>query len=65
MLKKNVGGTDRIARIGLGALMLLIWAFLSDPSPWWLLGIVPLATGLMSACPLYNLIGMNTCPKEE
>ncbi|MEX5730208.1 fatty acid desaturase [Rhodovulum iodosum] len=64
MFEKNVGGMDRTARIALGAAMLLIWAFLSDPSPWWLIGIVPLVTGLMSTCPLYNFIGMNTCAKE-
>lgn len=64
MLKKNVGGMDRIARIAVGALMLLMWAFLTDPSWIWLLGIVPLATGLMKTCPLYNVIGMNTCPKD-
>lgn len=64
MLKQNVGGMDRTARIVLGALMLLMWAFLTDPSWIWLLGVVPLATGLMKTCPLYNIIGLNTCPKE-
>ncbi|MGC9418438.1 MAG: YgaP family membrane protein [Rhodovulum sp.] len=64
MLKKNVGGVDRMARIGVGAMMLLIWAFMTDPSPLWLIGIVPLATGLLSSCPLYNLIGLNTCPTK-
>ena len=24
-------------------------------------GIVPLATGLMGFCPLYRLVGINTC----
>ncbi|TCP42144.1 YgaP family membrane protein [Rhodovulum marinum] len=64
MFKKNVGGIDRMARIGGGAMMLLIWAFMTDPSPLWLIGIVPLVTGLMSSCPLYNLIGLNTCPTK-
>lgn len=64
MLKKNVGGIDRIARIVLG-LALLAAYFVIDGASWlYLLGIVPLVTGLMSTCPLYNLIGMNTCPKE-
>ncbi|MBK1635675.1 YgaP family membrane protein [Rhodovulum adriaticum] len=64
MFKQNVGGMDRTARIVLGAVMLLMWAFLTDPSWIWLLGIVPLATGLMKSCPLYNVIGLNTCPKD-
>ncbi|TCP63296.1 DUF2892 family protein [Rhodovulum bhavnagarense] len=64
MFKQNVGGMDRTARIVIGAVMLLMWAFLTDPSWIWLLGIVPLATGLMKSCPLYNVIGLNTCPKD-
>ena len=28
-------------------------------------GIVPLATGLMGWCPLYPLIGLNTCPLKK
>jgi len=32
------------------------------PLGWWgLIGIVPLATGLMGSCPAYSLIGVNTC----
>jgi hypothetical protein len=31
---------------------------------WGWIGVVPLATGFMSFCPLYTLIGMNTCPKK-
>ncbi len=30
---------------------------------WWgYIGIVPLVTGLFRMCPLYSLIGVNTCP---
>ncbi|TCO70568.1 YgaP family membrane protein [Rhodovulum euryhalinum] len=64
MLKKNVGGIDRIARIVLGIVMLAAYFLQSDASALWLIGIVPLATGLMSTCPLYNLIGLNTCPTK-
>jgi len=29
---------------------------------WGWIGIVPLATGLLRSCPLYSIIGLNTCP---
>nr|WP_155774167.1 DUF2892 domain-containing protein [Rhodovulum sp. MB263] len=62
MLAKNVGGLDRALRIIIGALMVI--AALVGYSNWLLIGIVPLATGLMSSCPLYSLIGVNTCKKD-
>ena len=68
MFATNVGGLDRLLRIGIGA-ALLLW-FLLDQSTGFahwikLIGIVPLATGLMSSCPFYSLIGMNTCPMKK
>ncbi|WP_212524599.1 DUF2892 domain-containing protein [Actibacterium sp. MT2.3-13A] len=66
MLKKNVGSTDRIARIVLGAAMILAFFMVEGKFSWlYLLGIVPLATGLMSSCPLYTILGINTCPKDK
>ncbi|OLS45427.1 hypothetical protein BV509_14510 [Rhodovulum sulfidophilum] len=62
LLSKNVGGIDRILRIVIGALMVI--AALLGYSNWLLIGMVPLATGLMSTCPLYSLIGLNTCKKD-
>ena len=63
-MTKNVGGIDKIIRIVLG--LALIGATLMGALPvWGWIGIVPLATGLMSSCPLYSLIGMNTCPMKK
>ena len=63
----NVGGIDRILRIAIGA-ALLLWFFLDQGTGFWhwakLIGIVPLLTGLFSTCPLYSIIGMNTCPRK-
>jgi len=64
MLKKNVGGIDRIARILVGLAMLATYFAQDGASVLWLIGVVPLATGLMSTCPLYNIIGVNTCPTK-
>lgn len=64
MFKTNVGGIDRILRIVVG-LALLAGFFLNADAPlrWlYLIGIVPLATGLLSTCPLYSILGLSTCP---
>ena len=61
-MKKNVGSADKILRIvdGLGLLSLLF--VLEAPMKYLgLIGLVPLATSLMGWCPLYTLIGVNTC----
>lgn len=63
MLKRNVGGVDRILRIAVG-LVLIALVFVGPKTPWGWIGIVPLVTGLMRTCPLYSLIGINSCPRE-
>ncbi|MBT9539046.1 DUF2892 domain-containing protein [Thiobacillus sp.] len=55
----NVGSTDRIIRI-LAGLALIAWALMGGPA-WAWIGVVPLATGLFKFCPVYPLLGMNTC----
>jgi len=67
MLAKNVGGIDRILRIVVGlALILGFFLNMSASYSWlYLIGIVPLATGLMQTCPLYSLVGLNTCPTRK
>lgn len=56
---QNVGNIDKWIRIVAGVTLLGLGAF--GPVGWWgLIGIVPLATGLMGSCPAYSLIGVNT-----
>ncbi|MCX7896384.1 MAG: DUF2892 domain-containing protein [Rhodocyclaceae bacterium] len=62
-MKTNVGGIDRMLRIVVGA-ALVIWALMGGPV-WAWIGIVPLATGLIGFCPLYPLIGVNTCARDK
>jgi len=62
-MKLNVGGIDRIARIAVG-LGLVAWAAMGGPV-WAWIGIVPLGTGAMGFCPLYHILGMNTCPTKK
>ena len=63
-MKANVGGIDRIARIGAGVVLVGL-AATGAVGVWGWIGIVPLATGLMGWCPLYPLLGLNTCPMKK
>jgi hypothetical protein len=60
-MKLNVGGIDRILRVVAG-LALIGLTLAGMIGVWGWIGVVPLATGLFSFCPLYTLLGMNTCP---
>ncbi len=61
-MKKNIGNIERIIRIGAGAAILSL-TVIGPQSPWALLGIVPLLTGIVGWCPPYHLLGINTCGK--
>ncbi|MBP9085677.1 MAG: DUF2892 domain-containing protein [Kofleriaceae bacterium] len=63
-MNKNEGTLDRVMRIVLG-LVLLALVFVGPKTMFGLIGIVPLATGLVGFCPLYRLIGMSTCPMPK
>lgn len=67
MFKTNVGGVDRILRIVVGLVLLLGFFLGWGGSLNWLLliGIVPLATGILQTCPAYALLGINTCPMKR
>jgi len=59
-MSRNVGTTDRVLRVGLG-LGLLSLVIIGPHTPWGYLGLIPLFTGLFGTCPLYSLLGFNTC----
>ena len=67
MLKTNVGGIDRILRIVVGLALIAGFFLNADASMRWLylIGIVPLVTGLMQTCPLYSIFGLSTCPMKK
>ena len=60
-MKQNVGGIDRVLRIAVG-LLLIILAASGKIGPWGWLGFVVLATGVFSFCGAYKLFGFSTCP---
>lgn len=63
----NIGSVDRLFRIVIG-LALIAWALGFIPgyaaSAWGWIGVIPLATALMGSCPLYSMIGVNTCGRK-
>ena len=61
MFKQNIGVIDRVLRIVVGIALLALVAT-QTIGLWGLIGIVPLATGLLRVCPLYSMLGMTTCP---
>lgn len=63
-MKVNVGGMDRILRVVLGVVLIAL-AATGTVGAWGWIGVVPLVTGLFSFCPLYSILGMNTCPMKK
>ncbi|MCB4362858.1 DUF2892 domain-containing protein [Hydrogenophaga taeniospiralis] len=63
-MSKNEGGIDRILRIVAG-LALIAAAATGNIGVWGYIGVVPLLTGLMGWCPVYTLLGLNTCPMKK
>lgn len=59
-MQRNVGNTDKLLRIIVGVVLLALG--LTGVIGWWgVIGIVPLATGLLNWCPAYTLLGIRTC----
>jgi len=58
-MKRNVGKTDRMVRL-IAAVVIGI-AGLYFNSWWGLVAALPLATSFLGFCPLYRLLGINTC----
>jgi hypothetical protein len=60
----NIGTLDRWLRIIIGA-VLIVLAATDVLGLWAYIGIIPLATGIIRWCPLYTLLGIQTCPLHE
>lgn len=58
-MKKNVGKTDKMIRLIVGAIILLVG--LVAGSWWGLIGILPIITGSLGWCPAYLPFGISTC----
>ena len=63
-MKINVGGIDRLLRLIVGIVLIALAA--TGTVGWWgWLGVIPLLTALVRSCPLYTLLGLNTCPLKR
>ncbi len=63
-MTKNEGTVDRVLRVIVG-LVLLSLVFVGPQTAWGWIGLIPLITGLVGYCPLYKLLGLNTCPLQR
>ena len=59
-MSRNEGTIDRALRV-IAGLAILSLVFIGPQTPWAWIGLVPLITGLVEFCPLYRVLGINTC----
>jgi hypothetical protein len=68
-MKPNVGGIDRIGRIVVGIVLLVVGLAAPISAMWQIVALVVAAIALITAvvqfCPLNALLGINTCKLEE
>lgn len=64
-MKKNVGNGDRFLRIMIGIIaLILVMGNVIEGTLMWIaliVGIVMVVTSSLQICPLYSLLGINTC----
>jgi hypothetical protein len=60
-MKKNEAQWDRVIRIAVG-IGILSLAFVGPETPFAYLGLIPIMTGLMGWCPMYQIFSVATCP---
>ncbi len=59
-MARNEGTIDRALRV-IAGILLIVMALRGMYTPWTWIGVVPLLTGLVGMCPLYSVLGINTC----
>lgn len=68
-MKKNMGNADRIIRLILAAVFALLYFTGTVTGTFGIVLLVFAAvfvlTSLVSFCPLYPLVGLNTCPVKK
>jgi hypothetical protein len=60
LFPRNEHVADRAIRVVLGSLLLAL-VFVGPKTPFGLVGLVLIATGLLGSCPIYTLFGVRTC----
>jgi Protein of unknown function (DUF2892) len=63
-MRSNEGMLDRGLRVA-GGVLLIGLAASGVVGAWGYIGVVPLLTGAVGMCPLYSILGINTCPANR
>lgn len=68
-MKRTVGYQDRIVR-GMLAVGAIVGAYVVGFSAAWgivllVAAVIMVVTGATARCPLYSLLGISTCPRED
>lgn len=58
-MPRNIGSIDRWLRIIVGIVLLALTMY-GPKTAWGYIGLIPLITGVMGYCPLYQAFGWNT-----
>jgi hypothetical protein len=68
-MKKNMGSADRIIRVMIAAVLAFLYFNGTISGTLGIVAVVAavvfVATSLISFCPLYPLLGINTCPAKK
>ena len=62
-MKCNIGKTDKIIRVILGACIIAVGVYYQS---WWgAVGVIPLLTAAIGWCPAYVPFGISSCKTEK
>ena len=65
IMKKNIGNGDRFLRIMIGIIaLILVMANVVEETLMWIalaIGVIMVLTSSLQICPLYSVLGINTC----
>ncbi len=68
-MKKNMGNSDRIIRTILAIVFVVLYFTGTVTGTWGIILLVFagvfILTSLIGTCPLYAIVGMNTCPVKK
>jgi uncharacterized membrane protein len=68
-MKNNVGNVDRIIRLLLSALLVILWFTGTLTGTFGIVALVLAGVFTLTAaigfCPLYSIFGMSTCPVKK
>jgi hypothetical protein len=71
-MARNVGRFDQVLRFGIGLGLIYVGLideqFIKDPLSSYIIaaiGILNMSVSLIRYCPLYVIVGINTCPSKK